>query len=266
MPSDGAALYQPFPMLRGRRAQCWRHQPAYRRPRHFHAEPELNLVVRGQATLGVGERRVRLSAGELVVFAPGQDHELLEASEGLDLRVVGLRPELALHLAGANLQSGAFQVPAPLLAELVPELGQLDRVADGATVERRLLDAFGALVSIARSAPVRVRRSAELFRHEPALSCAEVARRLRAHPSELSRSFQGHYGVSPVSYRARLRLMQFVTLVDAGHSLTAAAIAASFGSYAQCARVFRATVGCSPQAYFAGERHRIDVRCEPARH
>jgi AraC-like DNA-binding protein len=263
MPSDVGALYQPFPMLPGRRAQSWRHQPAYRRPRHFHSEPELNLVLRGVATLGVGERRVELRAGELLVFEPGQDHELLHASDDLELRVVGLRPELAAHLPPSHLRGGAFETEATLLSKRAEELAALDHVVDGGAVERQLMESFSRLLTRARPAPVRARRSAELFRRAPALSCAEVAEQVRAHPSELSRVFRGHFGVSMVSYRARLRLMEFVKQVDAGYSLTAAALGASFGSYAQCSRVFRATLGCSPQAYFAGERERIDVRFAP---
>jgi hypothetical protein len=52
LPFVTASLYQPFPMQPGHRAQAWRHQPAFLRPRHFHEEPELNLVTRGTATFG----------------------------------------------------------------------------------------------------------------------------------------------------------------------------------------------------------------------
>src|ERR1041384_7638566 len=82
-------------MLPGRRAQAWRHHPAYRRPRHFHAEPELNAVCKGTAVIGLGDRVVTLGPGGVVLFHPGQDHVLLEASSDLELWVVALRPDLA---------------------------------------------------------------------------------------------------------------------------------------------------------------------------
>src|SRR6188474_321335 len=82
-------------MLPGRRAQAWRHQPAYRRPRHFHPEPELNAVCKGSAVIGLGDRVVRLGPGGVILFHPGQDHVLLEASADLELWVVALRPDLA---------------------------------------------------------------------------------------------------------------------------------------------------------------------------
>ena len=40
-------LYQPFPMPGAARAHIWHHVPETRRPRHFHSEPELNLVTGG---------------------------------------------------------------------------------------------------------------------------------------------------------------------------------------------------------------------------
>src|ERR1041384_4774808 len=78
-----------------RRAQVWRHQPSYQRPRHFHDEPEINVVLRGVARLGVGDQELTLSRGLAVVLQPGQDHELLSATDDLELYVFALRPELA---------------------------------------------------------------------------------------------------------------------------------------------------------------------------
>jgi mannose-6-phosphate isomerase-like protein (cupin superfamily) len=59
-----SALFQPFPMLAGRDAQVWHHQPSFRRPRHFHLEPELNVVARGHGVLSVGERQFVVQAGD----------------------------------------------------------------------------------------------------------------------------------------------------------------------------------------------------------
>lgn len=57
--------------------------------------------------------------------------------------------------------------------------------------------------------------------------------------------------------------MRFIRLVDAGRSLTRAALEASFGSYAQCHRVFHQYLGCTPRVYFAAGRAEIDSRLEP---
>jgi methylphosphotriester-DNA--protein-cysteine methyltransferase len=67
---------------------------------------------------------------------------------------------------------------------------------------------------------------------------------LATAPSFVSRRFHAEFGVPLVEYRARLKLMRFIALVDAGHSVTRAAFAAEFGSYAQFHRVFHRALGC----------------------
>jgi AraC-like DNA-binding protein len=251
------SLYQPFPMLPARRAQVWRHRPEYCRPRHFHDEPELNLVVTGQAHLGIGERRVTLRAGEVAFFAPGQDHQLLHASSDLSLYVLALTPELAAHLP-SQLPRSDGEVPHDLLTRVVERLDAASLGNDHAWIEGVLLEGFRQLQ--AYSAPLNPigRRAGGLLRGQPALACGEVASALGVHRSELTRAFQRAHGMSVVEYRTRLRLMKFVGLVDEGRTFTQAALEADFGSYAQCFRVFQRVMGCAPSAYFGGARQSIE--------
>ena len=95
------ALYQPFPIPGTARGHVWHHVPATRRPRHFHAEPELNLIAAGRAAFGYGEATISVSAGDLLWWPPGQDHVLLDATPDLDLYVIGVTPAFSEHvLAG----------------------------------------------------------------------------------------------------------------------------------------------------------------------
>jgi hypothetical protein len=64
------ALYQPFPIPGTARGHVWHHVPATRRPRHFHAEPELNLIAAGHAAFGYGEATISVSAGDLLWWPP----------------------------------------------------------------------------------------------------------------------------------------------------------------------------------------------------
>jgi len=91
----------------------------------------------------------------------------------------------------------------------------------------------------------------------------ELGTRLRTTQSRISREFHRDLGLTLVEFRARIRLMRFVELVDSGLSLTAAATDADFGSYAQCHRVFQRALGCAPSAYFAGARAQIEAVTEP---
>jgi AraC-like DNA-binding protein len=255
-----AALFQPFPMLPGRAAQVWRHQPAYRRPRHFHEEPEVNGVVRGVALVGIGDRTLELRAGELVVFEPGQDHVLLQASDDLELFVMALRPALAERARGS--------VPRVLDQKILLRERELDafreralalgEVADKISVEREIVELFASVGGHPSTSRVSSRRALGQLRSAPDVSAAELARRLRVAPAQLSREFHRDLGLTLVEYRARVRLMRFIHLVDAGASLSAAALDADFGSYAQCHRTFQRALGCSPRDYFEGSRRLID--------
>jgi AraC-like DNA-binding protein len=85
----------------------------------------------------------------------------------------------------------------------------------------------------------------------PELRRDDVALAARGHPTEVSRHFHKDVGLTLTEYRTRLRLLRFIQLADAARrNLLSAALDAGFGSYSQCHRAFRNTLGCSPRAYF----------------
>jgi methylphosphotriester-DNA--protein-cysteine methyltransferase len=253
-------VFQPFPMQGSRRAQAWRHQPAFHRPRHFHSEPELNLVTRGQAVMGVGDTVVCMSRGDVLFLHPGQDHVLLSASEDLGLFVVALRPELAAHACRplASASSSGCRLSDAALLSLEDQLHGLSTVADRNPVEQSLTALFEQVATQLGIQHVLTRRALQEVGANPEAASSELARQLGVHPSALSRRFHDDLSLTFVEYRARLRTMRFIHQVDGGKSLTAAALEAGFGSYAQCHRVISRALGCSPQRYFTGERSRID--------
>jgi AraC-like DNA-binding protein len=247
-------------MLAGRRGQAWRHQPAFRRPRHFHLEPEINLITRGSCVIGIGDRQLRLTEGQFVVFQAGQDHELIEASHDLGLFVVALRPELAERALGTTALPGIEQslVSASELTQLDAELSAFGELQDATSVDQRIADLFRLTLERAPKAPALSRRAVESLRSDHSLSQSALAHRFRTTSSNISQDFRRALGVPLVEYRARLRLMRFIDLVDRGASLSRAAFDADFGSYAQCHRVFRRALRCSPQEYFGGLRDQLN--------
>lgn len=92
--------------------------------------------------------------------------------------------------------------------------------------------------------------------NEPSLSGVTLARRHGVSVSRLARAFKAEMGMSIVEHRNRLRLQRFFRLVEAGHGLSAAALEAGFGSYAQFHRVFRALHKSSPAAYLGRSESR----------
>ncbi|HET9955439.1 MAG TPA: AraC family ligand binding domain-containing protein [Polyangiaceae bacterium] len=257
-----APLLQSFPMLEGRAAQAWRHQPAFRRPRHFHPEPELNLVLRGHALIRVGELRIEAGPGALLCFQPGQDHELEYASDDLDLFVLALRPELAAKIS--SWPSAHAIQPVKLSTQETNQLGNRlaasSELRDRNAVEGLIADVFERMGPRLRQAHVVSRRAMGELTRDPSASERELALLARSNPSQVSRLFKRDLGLRLVEYRARQRLMHFIDGVDAGQSFTQAALEAHFGSYAQCHRVFQRIMRCAPRDYFAGARTHVDAR------
>jgi len=104
----------------------------------------------------------------------------------------------------------------------------------------------------ARATHVLTRQTLQLLNQGSDLALTALAERLRAHPAEVSRHFHRDMGIPLVRYRMRLKLLQFIELVDSQDTeLMAAAALAGFGSYSQCHRAFQAELSCSPREYFA---------------
>jgi AraC-like DNA-binding protein len=265
------ALYQRFLPERGKHAFVWKYsQPiGGRRPRHFHSEPELNLILRGSAKFGVGDRVLSASAGELVGFPSGQDHVLLEGSADLYLYAIGLDAAYSAEVLGAEYE----QLP-PLHVRLegVERALVFDRAAsivDRAGAEQPAAELWDRVnwigqrnsERLGRPAHVLTRRALRLMARAPELGPGALAGELNAHASELSRYFHRDMGVTLVHHRTRSRLLELIRLVNTGErDLMVAASAAGFGSYSQCHRTFQAEFGCSPrQFFFSGLRERMQL-------
>lgn len=261
------ALYQPFLPEDADRAFVWKYTPVFggRRPRHFHSEPELNLIVSGTAKVAAGDRVIQVSEGELLAFPSGQDHALLESSPDFYLFAMGLDPVLS-----ADVLKELGEAVVPLHVRL--DAQDLAAVTKSATaiVDRKGNEQLAAELwqrvhwlgrrgagRASRGVHVLTRRALQLLARSPHRALEDMAEDLQAHPSEISRHFHRDVGMTLVRYRVRLRLLQVIDLVDAGqHDLMTAAIAAGFGSYSQCHRAFHAELGCAPRHFFRSDQRR----------
>lgn len=253
------ALYQPFPIPGRARGHVWHHVPATRRPRHFHAEPELNLIAAGHAAFGFGDATISVSAGDLLWWPPGQDHVLLDATPDLDLYVIGVTPAFSEHVLGGRVagpSGGAAQLHLDrgTLSGLRAACGVQMLGVDAAAVERQVGDlwreAHGLRARIPDHHPLTVRALSSLL-GRPDLKRGELARLIHGNASEVSRYFHRDIGLTLVAYRTRLRLIRFIQLVEGGsHNFLAAAIDAGFGSYSQCHRAFHQAFDCTPRSFF----------------
>lgn len=262
--SEPRSLHQSFLPTSGKeRAFVWKysHEFGGRRPRHFHIEPEVNLVVSGSATFAIGSAVAQASQGDLLLFPAGQDHALLSASPDLYLYAIGLEPAYSAEVLGPERS-----IATPLHVALGPrELNVLvDRA--GAIVdksrahslaaelwERSLWVGMRGAPRTQRAAHVLTRRTLQLLSRAPELELPALARYARAHPSEVSRHFHRDMGVTLARYRVRLRLLHFIRQFDSGETnLMTSASMAGFGSYSQAHRSFQTELGCNPRQFFSG--------------
>jgi len=253
------ALYQPFPIPGTARGHVWHHVPATRRPRHFHAEPELNLIAAGHATFGFGEATIAVSPGDLLWWPPGQDHVLLDATPDLDLYVIGVTAAFSEHVLtgrvpGACGGATRLRLDPDALRSLRAACARQIAGGDTAAVERHVgdlwRDAHALRTRIPDHHPLTVRALNSLLRR-PDLKRVELAGLIRGNASEVSRHFHRDVGLTLVAYRTRLRLIRFIQLVEGGdRNFLAAAIDAGFGSYSQCHRAFQQAFDCPPRVFF----------------
>jgi AraC-like DNA-binding protein len=257
-------LFQPFPMQGARRAQIWRYAQQYRRPRHFHAEPELDLIVAGTGKFGTGDAAIEVEARDLLCWPPGCDHELLEASADFDLYVVALTPELSdrvLGASGAKILSGPTRVRlsatifAQLLTASLKPLAELEALVVETHVAEFWRSAHAARRTVMPDVSLGRRVLASLL-EEPDLPRDDRARLVCAYPTELSRHFRRAMGMTLTEYRTRLRLLRLIERVDSGSNMLVAALEAGFGSYSQCHRAFTRVFGCTPRRFFCSELRR----------
>ena len=277
MNSANRSLYQGFlPTQAKGKAFVWKYSPVNwgRRPRHFHIEPELNLIASGSATFGVGESVVRASQGDLLAFPPAQDHILLEASPDLYLFAIGMDPIFSSEV----LRDDRDDVTIPLHVRLSEEdfrslVGRASAIVDRTGVDQPCAELWEQAHWLGKRCTTRRQRNMHVLARwalsavsrTPGLGLEPISAGMGAPACEVSRYFHRDVRMTFVRYRTRLRLLHFIRLMDTTRTtLVAAAEASGFGSYSQCHRIFQAELGCSPRHFFfSGFRQRMEQAYDP---
>ncbi len=124
-------------------------------------------------------------------------------------------------------------------------------------VRARMLDLL-ALWAAPRASPDAdrselLRALLERYACDAVLSVPAMTRRIGGDPDRLSRLFHQRFGVTPVAYRTRQRVLRACALlVHDPQPLSAIATACGFSDAGYLCRVFRRQLGVSPRAYARG--------------
>lgn len=293
--TEPAALFQEHYLLPSTtHGAIWPFARDYQKPRHFHAQLEFLLMLRGSAQVRVGRSIHAVHAGQLVWQLPGVEHAVVEASTDCNLRVVHVEPDLCAQVArelSPGASANALVIPGPAsFSGWADQLGALVSGRPVVELTRRdhdaLLEQCHATCAnegiAAREVPARLRLALAvawratrtdhdsgralslvelgscLLFDQPSLERSAVCRVLDVSEGYLSRCFQRELGISFSEQRARMRVARFVTHVTRDRqNYLDAALASGFGSYSQLHRVFTHVVQAGPRRYFSAAARNV---------
>jgi AraC-like DNA-binding protein len=262
------SLLQPFPMEGRRRAQAWRYQPQYRRPRHFHDQSELNVVTCGVGRFVVGNTEIVVRAGQVLGFLPGCEHELVAASDDLELFAIGFEPDLVQahhreHGQRLSFAGGPTTLSDAELRKLRELCLSVDESRDRLALEAQLLSVADTVARASESLSLGW-RAAEAIARDPQQTREALSQGLRTNLGDMSRALRRDIGTTLPMLKNRTRALEFVRRLDAGVPMMTAARLAGFGSYSQCHRIFLQLFGHSPREFVqSASRSERAQRFEP---
>lgn len=225
-------------------------------------------MTRGEGRFVVGNIEVVLCAGQVIGFFPGCEHELVAASDDLELFAIGFEPEL-VHAHRRECGDVLSFVGGPTTLDQ----GELrwirevclsaDESADRLALESQLLSVAATVASKPRNLPLGW-RAADAVAGAPERTREELIHLLRSNRGDVSRALHRDVGTTLPLLKNRVRALDFIRRLDAGLSMTTAARLAGFGSYSQCHRVFLQLFEHSPRDFMRSAlRHELAQRFEP---
>ncbi len=237
--------------------------------RHGHDEVELHLIARGVASYLLGDSRLEIGAGTMLWITRGCDHMLVNPDDqSLSRWSMMFRPRVVRRVLRSDAGPLLRASKQPLVRSLTrPAARRLMRafeeIAQQASRSVALLNAgvayalalswhaYQRATEVAPAATLHpaVARAVQLLTGpEGSLGSKDLARCCGLSESHLIRVFAEQIGMSMTEFRNRARLERFFEIYGDGWrtTLSAAALEAGFGSYAQFYRVFRASMGHGP--------------------
>jgi len=194
------------------------------------------------------------------VWIPRSVEHAVEMSGRVSLRTLYFAADFSRRMPR---QCQAVNV-SPLLRELILQTARLGllwrHVPEQARLARVVLDQLQALPQVPLQLPAprdrRARRAIDLLTapaDEP-ISLADAARRAGASKRTLERLFRSETHMTLGRWRQRLRFVQALRLLAAGHAVTRVALEVGYQSPSAFVSAFRRQLGTTPGRYFRADR------------
>ena len=199
--------------------------------RHTHREAFAAVVLRGGYVEAGDRGRINVGPGDVVLHGPYESHQDHMTASGAAVLILPWPEEKCWSPLGT-----------------VPDPDKLVRLAErdikGAT--RMLADE----VSIRQLPPMDWPDIlARDLRVNPEVELRKWAETMGIRPETVSRGFRRAFGVSPQSFRAKVRLLQALPRIRRGEKLAQVATECGFADQAHLSRHFRMLTGGTPHAW-----------------
>lgn len=225
-------------------------------PEHLHPEAQLVFASQGVMT-------VRTNQGVWVVpplravWIPAKTPHSIVMSGTVSMRTLYFLPEFASVLP----RSCSVLHISPLLKELILHACKFPRLNMKVAAQRRLIEIILDQLEAADSIPLqlphpvdlRALRIVEVLLTDPSESktLASLCRNCGASRRTIERIFVAETKMTFSRWRQQLRLLHALRLLASGEKVTAAALAAGYGSTSAFIAMFRKQLGRTPGRYFA---------------
>jgi AraC-like DNA-binding protein len=207
-----------------------RHKSREHLPRHCHREAFAAIILKG-AYVEAGDRgRMRVSPGDVILHGSYESHLDLIAANGAEVLVLPYvddrtsifvahisDPDALARLAERDLSEAAHRMTTHLVLTTEGEEDWPDQLARD-------------------------------LRLNPNLGILEWAEKLGLWPESISRGFRRAYGVAPQSFRARMRTLKALALIEGQEPLADVALSCGFSDQAHLSRSIRQLTGYTPRA------------------
>lgn len=222
--------------------------------RHSHPWGQLIYAVSGTMQVLAGNT-LWLVPPTRALWAPAGTVHAIEMRGPVAMRTIYVPVE---HSGGLAAHSHAIEI-APLLREVILHIVGLRLLRADEPKHVHMAQVFLDLVAESESLPLfvpmprdaRAASVARALRKDPAREDGidQLAKDAGASARTLQRAFRDETGMRFVEWRQRLRLLQAITLLEQGASVTAAGAGAGYASTSAFIAAFRAQMGETPSRY-----------------